>query len=437
MIVADDEDDFGSGAPVVQPPANVIPFFRQKPDAATHDRWKAELEKAGGRYKFISPLGALSDMDRKRKMKAMPMPWPEFEDRCKLYPGEMMGVSGPTGGGKTSFAIQMARHVIGAGFPALWLPLELDPPQVNIRIVANESETQMYRIRDEWALESISQRLLQLNDRWRYVDFIHGGGWERQLEALRLAVQMAKRVYGVAPFWVIDYVGKLARGGTASETRGLLANAIEWLRQMTIDEECFGCILSQTSRGNNAVLSGKVDLESATDAIGVSAETGELEHAVAVNVGLNVFKLDDAPVLDSHVLITKARNTGREGRVGFEFHKAGGVWKQLASLPATPSEVTRELEKAKKDKNRSATPTAADVRADLNAQKSSEAARHREKIIIAVLARSGALGMETRTIAGTRGIGTHKLTQDGLDELERRGLVERIGDHWRLTRETT
>lgn len=426
------EDDFGGP----QPPSNVIPFGRMKPAPGPVTAWEREILASNNRlqlsHKFISPIDALADMERQRHLPTLSYPaaWNDFARRCVLYAGEMIGVSGPTGGGKTSFAIEIARAAIGDGIPVLWLPLELDPPQVNLRIIANMSGRHTAAIRNNWSMEDQARALMSVVDRWRYVDKVRG--WERQLTALRAAVQIAKRIYQKAPLWVMDYVGKLARG-TGKDARSELADAIEALREMTIEEECYGAILSQTSRGNNAVLTGKIELDSATDAIGVSAETGELEHACAVNVGLNVFKQDDAEELDAHILISKARGTGLEGKVGGRFIKAGGQWKELEYLPATPGEVTSEVKKAKKDKHRVEPVDTKTTRADLNFARAAKANADRQEALRQTLSFAGHFGAGTRELRKTRGCGNLKKMRESLDELIRQGIVEQMSEgRWRI-----
>lgn len=436
----DDDDDFGG--PAIAPPApastalaQVIPFGRIKPDPAVVAAWDREIANANSRlqrsYRFRSPIDAAADMERKRKLPSLPMPpqWSDFNRRAVLYVGELMAVAGPSGGGKTSFAIEICRAAAGQGVPVLWNPLELDDTQVNLRIVANFARAHMGRIREDWSIEMIERSLLSVSDRWRYVERLRSP--EQQVEALRTAIQLAKRIYNRPPLFVIDYIGKIARGG--GDPRSVLMDSIEAIRDMTVTEECFGVLLSQTSRGNNAVLTGKVDLDSAADAIGVSAETSELEHACAVNVALNVFKLDDAVELDSHVLVSKARNTGLEGRVGFKFIKAGGQWQELAHLPPTPNEVNAEVAKAKKDKARIDQPTPKSTRADLNFGRAGEANNERQRAILAALTRAGMIGLGTRELRKVKGCGSLKRMRISLDDLTKRGDAVEMGKgRWRV-----
>lgn len=398
----------------------IIPFGRMKPSPVVVETWSRELAALNAKrhtaYRFPSPIDAVSDMERKRAMPTLPLPaaWGDFAKRARLYAGETMAVAGPTGGGKTSFAIEIGCAAVGDGVPVLWLPKELDPPEVNLRIVANRSRTHMQRIREEWSTEAITRTLTAVSDRWHYIDEFRDT--QKQLRAIEAGIALATSIYRKPPLVVVDYVGKFASG--ARDRRAELADVIEELRSIGVRMSCFMLLLSQTSRGNDQKLTGKVDLDSAADAIGVSAETSELEHAASVGVALNVFKADDAQVLDAHVLVTKARGTGREGRVGFAFVKAGGQWKELDFIPATPGEVAQEVVKAKKDKTRVLPVEPQEIRKQLNTEKSDAAIVAKQGRVIAILRAAGPKGV------GGRDLRTQsKLGRDGTAILE--GMVAR------------
>ncbi len=432
--MADDDDfggsDFGGDAELELEPKseNVIPFPRMRPEPTIVEQWIRERDLANQKhskaYRFRGPLEALDDLIRQRELPPAPMPWPELAKRCVLYPGQAMAISGPSGGGKTQFAIQIATWCAGKGVPVLWNPLELDEPELNLRIVANLSHKHTLHVRESWERDQLAHVLTAVSDRWRYVDRERDAA--SQVMAIRTAVQIAKRIYRRPPAVFIDYVGKLARG--MKDPRLGLADAIEWLRALAVEEECYLFLLSQTSRGNNAVLTGKVELESAADAIGVSAETGELEHACAVNVALNVFKADDAESLGAHVLVSKARNTGREGRQGFSFHKAGGVWEELGHLPPTPGEVTAEVKKQKK-KDQPA-PDAKATREDLNWRRQAEAAAARRELVLEAIKRAGMFGIGERELRKLKGAGNPRRLKQTLEELSKGDLVSRSGRKW-------
>lgn len=427
------DDDFGGPELELETPqeqtAHVIPFPRMRPEPAIVEQWHAERDrvnqKLGKSYRFRGPLDSLDDLIRQRSMPRCPMPWPELAKRIPTYPGQMTAITGPSGGGKTQFAIQIGCACVGTGTPVLWLPLELDEPEINLRIVANRSATHTQRVREEWSREQMAHVLTAVSDRWRFVDKVRDP--EAQIEAIRNAIQIAKRIYRTPPALFVDYIGKMARG--AKDPRLVLADSIETLREITVVEECYTFLLSQTSRGNNAVLTGKVDLESAADAIGVSAETGELEHACANTIGLNVFKADDADELDAHVLVPKARNTGKEGRQGFKFRKPGGVWAELDYLPSTPNEVAAEVRKNKR-KDQPA-PDQSSTREDLNWRKQAESSQQRKAALVEALKRAGMFGLGTRELRKVRGSGNPARLKSTLEELVRDNAIERFGQKWR------
>lgn len=430
-----DEDDFGGPELDTRPPSNVIPFPNVRPNAQLGEQWAKGLDRTNQkletRYRFPSPLSALDDLIRKRGLPSLPWPaaWPELGKRARLYIGECVGVVGPTGGGKTSFAIQVARAAAADGIPVLWNPKELDAPELDLRIAANMVGMHTARIRDEWTREQLAHTLSTIDDLWRFVDNLRDV--EKQVAAYRAAVKLAIEIYRRPPLLVIDYMGKLGRG--ARDPRLAIADAAEAIREMTVDLECYTMMLAQPSRSNNATLTGKNDVESATDTVGVAGESSEIEHACAVMITLNVFKADDADELDAHVLVPKARGTGREGREGFRFCKPGGVWKELDYLPATPTEIAAETKRAKKDKTRIEPPTKQSTRAELNLSRSGDADNERKNRVRGALARAGMIGLTVKELRKVPGTGRAQRLQQTLQELERAAEIEKLTTgKWRI-----
>lgn len=423
------DDDFG-GRDIK--PEN--PFPQLRANAKLSALWASEVEahnaKHSTKHRFPSPLDALKDLERQRKLPPMPWPakWTELGRRCRIYAGQCVGIVGPTGGGKTSFAIEIACAAAGEGIPVLWAPLELDAPEVDLRIVANRVSTHMGRVRDEWSIDMIAQQLAAVSDVWRFVDRRRDP--DEQISACRAIIQIAKRIYGRPPMLVVDYLGKLS--SISRDPRLATREHAERFREMILEEECYCLLLAQPSRQNNSTLTGKNDVEQASDAIAVAAESSELEHACSVLIALNVFKADDSPVLDCHALITKARNTGQEGREGMRFSKPGGVWTELGHLPATPNEIRAEVARAAKDKNRITPATAESVKADITSTKIDTATDALRKRIVEALRRHGMIGMTSRELRSVPGAGAGERKTRMLQELERSGTIERFGEKWRL-----
>lgn len=445
----DDLEDFGGPElDIVErdpKPDNVIHFPPIRPHEKLGETWDRVLLEENRRrervFRYQSPLGALTDLERKLGQPQLPWPdaWPELGKRARLYTGEVLGIVGPTGGGKTSFALQLAIACRAEGIPVLWNPLELSPAEVNIRIVANMEGVHTSRIRDEasgitkgeWSIAMIASRLAAIEDLWHYVP--REGDFDRQMDSWRHAIRVAKRVYRRPPILFVDYIGKLARGA-GRDPRFVIADGAEQARVIAEEEECYVAILAQPSRSNNAVLTGKAEISSAADAIGVAGETGEIEHACSVLLGLNVFKADDAEELDAHILVTKARGTGREGRQGYRFCKPGGVWKELDLLPATPTEIEARNKKDQRDKSRAVKPSKEVTRQELNVERRDTAESERRRRIMGALQRAGQDGMTSLELRKTPGTGRTQTMNKTLQDLEREQAIWRSGTDrkWRI-----
>lgn len=426
-----DPEDFAA-APA---PDNVIPFPAMRANAKLTEAWARERDsrnqKNNTKHRFSGPLDAVDEIMARRLLPSMSWPasWPELAKRARIIAGQCIGVVGPQGGGKTSFAIQVSLANTGDGIPVIWVALELDEVEITERILANMHGVHTMAVHDHWPRERIRHSAEAVHDMWKFVE--RSPDPERTLAALAEAIDMIRTVYRIAPLVVIDYLGKLA--SMAKDLRQATIQAAEQLRAAAVSEKCYVMILAQPSRSNNQVLTGKTDLDSATDAIAVAGESAEIEGACAVMLGLNVFKADDAPALDAHILVSKARNTGLEGRQGFRFSKPGGVWHELDYLPATPNAAKAELEKAKKDKHRSSVPTLPEVTAELNAARAGDAEASRRVCLLNELRRYGMLGADLATMKMAKGIGRSSNAGRLAQDLENAGLVEKIaGPRWRV-----
>ncbi|HEX6052770.1 MAG TPA: hypothetical protein VFZ21_26070, partial [Gemmatimonadaceae bacterium] len=134
-----DDDAFGGA----DAPDNVIPFPGMRPNAKLTEAWSAaaaeQNKKLGTKDEFLTPAQCVDQIIRRRSLPLFQWPagWPLLAERCRCYAGDVVIVTGPTGAGKTSFAIQVALAFAGAGIPILWCALELDPTAITERIVAN------------------------------------------------------------------------------------------------------------------------------------------------------------------------------------------------------------------------------------------------------------------------------------------------------------
>lgn len=426
----DHDDEFGAGPEV---------FARElRADDRVTARWQGEREKAAKASRsapgWRSPIDAMPAIVAARAMPRMPWPtdWSEFERRVYVYPGDLVGVVGGPGSGKTQWGVQLGRAFAAAGRGCvLWDPLELSEADICLRIAANLTRRHVAEIRDSWPEQQIASALATVSDRWRFVDLSptlagHVAGLEVEIEA-------AKRIYQAPPLAIVDYAQCLAHLSDVREVRGATAQALEELRKLALRTQCYLVVLSQTSRSNTPALAGRVKFESASEAIGTAAESSEFERACASTIQLSVFKADDVSELDAHILVSKARHTGREGIFGARYHKAGGHWEELDHLPVTPLEVTAETKKAKRRKKGAdgEDPSPPRTRTEMNAEKAEEAASARRAAVIAAL-RAAPEGLIARALRKVRGAGSPRRLQQTLDELQAAGRVRCDDRVWRF-----
>lgn len=424
------DDDFPDG----EAPDNLIPFPGVRPSPKLEEAWGRARDDANAKnrtsHRFPSPLDAIDEIMAQRLLPILPMPagWVELAKRVQLRAGQCVGIVGPQGGGKTSFALQWAIAATAAGIPVLWVPLELDVAEVSERIAANMHGVHTMAVHLHWSRERIRHALATVADMWRFVD--NYGDAERTVAAMRDAIALVKQTYRVPPFVVIDYLGKLA--SLEDNIRQATVRAAETLRAAAAAELCYVAMLAQPSRANNTVLTGKTEITASTDTIAVAADSSEVEGACAVMLALNVFKSDDAQELDAIVHVGKARNTGREGPTGFRFGKPGGTWRELDYLPANPMAIRAANEAAKKDKHRTApAPNLKETARELNLARAGDADASRRAVILEALARHGALGMDPMAIRALPGVGKGFAVNAALQTLERSGVIERHSGRWR------
>lgn len=407
-----------------------------RPDERAADRWARVRDKVnGGRVaplKFASPADAIADTMAARTAPrlAWPAEWGDLARRCRSHPGDLLVVVGGPGSGKTQFGVQLGRSVVAAERGAvLWSPLELTPADLNLRIAANLSRRHVTEIRDHWPEQQLRAAVATVTDRWIYVD--RATSMLEQLELYRIFIDAASQIYQAPPVLVVDYFQILALMANGHEERGAAARATEALRMLAEESRSWIVAISQPSRANTPALAGKVEIESATDLIGVGAESAQLERAAAVQIVLNVFKADDATELDTQWNVPKARHSGFEGRTGARYHKEGGVWVELDHLPATPLEVKAEVKKRKKRKNGDdgeATPRAA--REELNLGRADQAASARRAALVEALRNAGAHGLGGRDVRKVKGSGSAHRAHATLVELATAGRVQQDGGRW-------
>lgn len=419
-----DDDAFGG----TDPPDNVIPFPGMRPNAKLSEAWAKAVEeqnkKLGTKDVFLNPEQCVDQIIRRRSLPLFQWPaaWPLLAERCRAYAGDVVIVTGPTGAGKTSFAIQVSLAFTGAGIPILWCALELDPTAITERIVANLHGVHTMLIKEQWSAERIKHSVNAVTDMWHFVPRIMDVG--EQLAAVRRGIAVCMRTYRIKPLVVLDYLGKLA--ALARDIRLATIQAAELIRALAVEEECYVLLLAQPSRAKNKALTGTVEHGAATDTSGAAAESGEAENAASIEINLEVFKEDDADALDARWHVAKSRHVGREGQTGARFTKAGGVWSELDYVPAHPLRVKSEEDAQKKDKHRTEPPQSKpEIRKAMAVEAAGDAAAKRRAILLAAIRERGMFGLEEHAMKTIPGAGRGLALKQDLTELSRSGAVER------------
>lgn len=423
-------EEFGDGPA----PDNVIPFPAMRPNAKLGEVWaravEAHNQKRKSRHKFISPADVIASMLEMRTMPKMPWPadWPQLSARCRTYVGECIGYVGSVGGGKTQKGMQLARGVMGAGLPVNWANLELGVEQGVARLLGNMNGEHAMTVLDDWEEKKLRHQVAAVTDMFHFVD--RYDDTDEQLQAIRDAIEVAMQVYRVPVLTVVDHIGQLITD--AKDARLEMLRVGKKLEKMALETKSWILILAQGTKAGQQLLTGKVEVESAADAIGAAAESQILQQVCSNVIVSQLYKEDDAEVLEGRDLVAKARWTGREGQVGVRYQKRGGVWIELDHLPPTPQAV-EALEKSQKtDRHRTErTQSKPEIRQALNVEAAGDAAALRRAALLRAITERGMFGLEEHALKGVRGAGSGMALRRDLAELERTGAIARApGRRW-------
>lgn len=430
-MVADSED-FGGD----DPPGKLIPFPRMRENEKLAEAWARAVEvsnhKKKSRHRLISPSDVVQSMLDMRKMPKMPWPeeWPQLGIRCRTYVGECVGFVGSIGGGKTQKGMQLARAVMGSGMPALWANLELGVEQGVARLLGNMNGEHAMTVLDDWGEGMLRHQVAAVADMFHFVD--RYDAVDEQLQAMRDAIEIALQVYRVPPLLVVDHIGMLITD--AKDLRAEMLRVGKQFEKMALETKAWILILAQGTKAGQQLLTGRVEVESAADAIGAAAESQILQQVCSNVIVSQLYKEDDAEVLEGRDLVAKARWTGKEGQVGTRYKKRGGVWEELDYLPPTPQQVEAEATAQKKDTHRTERPQSKpEIRQALNVSAAGDAAAMRRAAVLRAITEAGMYGLEQHLMRNVRGAGRGGQLSRDLQELERQGAIERAnGGRWRV-----
>ena len=216
-----------------------------------------------------------------------------------LAPDRLAVLVGPTGRGKTAFAVQAAEAAAAAGRPVLYASAELGAAELLARILAAGAtpgprvvtwRAILYGRVDPGEVErACSRATVKLPALYLWAP----PSSERNGEGLRVMVEALAQEHGAPPLVVVDYVQRFAPGN-GRDRRGDVSDLSGELR--TLARPAGGYLgagvlaLSSTARTNYPKVTSAAALyavarSSLEDLVGTGKETGELEYdanAVAV-----------------------------------------------------------------------------------------------------------------------------------------------------------
>lgn len=329
----------------------------------------------------------------------------------------------------TQKGMQLARAVMGSGMPALWANLELGVEQGVARLLGNMNGEHAMTVLDDWGEGMLRHQVAAVADMFHFVD--RYDAVDEQLQAMRDAIEIALQVYRVPPLLVVDHIGMLITD--AKDLRAEMLRVGKQFEKMALETKAWILILAQGTKAGQQLLTGRVEVESAADAIGAAAESQILQQVCSNVIVSQLYKEDDAEVLEGRDLVAKARWTGKEGQVGTRYKKRGGVWEELDYLPPTPQQVEAEATAQKKDTHRTERPQSKpEIRQALNVSAAGDAAAMRRAAVLRAITEAGMYGLEQHLMRNVRGAGRGGQLSRDLQELERQGAIERaVGGRWR------
>jgi hypothetical protein len=286
-----------------------------------------------------------------------------------------------------------------------------------------------YRVLDEWSEARIRHQISAVTDMWHFVDRYDEP--EVQISAILDAIEMAWRIYRLPPLFVVDHIGMLIC--ESENIRGEMLRYGKRFEKMALETRSWGLLLAQGTKSGQQLLTGKIEIDSAADAIGAAAESSIMQQVCSNVIVSQLYKEDDAMVLQGRSLLAKCRWTGLETQLGAEYSKPGGVWRETAHLPPTPAEVKAAEDGEKNDKHRvQPARSRSEIRVEISAARADTEDAKRRAALLKAIQSSGLDGIEQHLMRDLRGVGRGGQILQSLHELEAAKLIERMpGGRWR------
>lgn len=248
--------------------------------------------------------------------------------------GEMYSLAAGTGQGKTSLACQIARqHAAHGGYAIIW-SLEMEPFQLQAKMVAQETGLPFLKVLHKMPPAELERYVARLETLQYYCG--------RDVKAFQNAANQVISTAGSAPILIIvDYLQKLAEPG--HDVREAVTVASECLR--SIAQRSYATILtiSAVSRESARRIRESRDLWTGEDLVDVGRESGAIEYDVA---GMFVLGLDSAESdKPRKAVLSVAKNRfGYPGqRLEFMFDGRTGIFTELGQLESKRVRTSQEL----------------------------------------------------------------------------------------------
>lgn len=314
---------------------------------------------------LLRPALELARARREGRVKPLPLPWRGYASALAggLWPGMHVLVAG-TGAGKTAFALQVALGAAKAQHPVCYVGLELDEPQIALRLLAEHAQMSWSKLYlgQSQKLEQAEALASELEQLPFYVETGPPGGWPAAhlssvAEGLRAAHPAAGTLLLVVDF--LQLVGDEA-GQSKRELRERIGRAAYQAREVARRYDATVLLVSSAARDNYKTLSseckearlGTVKTElgirrtifNPDVLVGLGKESGEIEYAAdSVTVLVRWPQALDNGERCVVVAVPKLRY-GPPSWVAFafdghRFHENAGV-QSLEDLPDVPKRPT-------------------------------------------------------------------------------------------------
>jgi replicative DNA helicase len=281
----------------------------------------------------------IDDIIADSKRPAIKTGFPKLDHRIKGFRLNTVNVLiGPTGGGKTSWALQTS-SLISVNHPVIYGGLELTQSQLAARCLAQRLDIPWTEVLSGNFDPVKAREALEHLDLW----FIAAG--PNFLGAIERAISEAeRRCPGVPILLVIDYVQLLAGEG---DLRAATRSAALGIQRLTETRPVATLVLSQSSRANSKKMR-EGGAEAASEYIGAGLETGSIEHSAALQLVIEMPAENDVEESEGSMQIAKNR-FGAQGAVGFAFAGATGTWRELDERPPSPKATRAQLRDTEDD----------------------------------------------------------------------------------------